>query len=255
MALDSCLQWKTSTASCGVVVGCDHHQEWLLKWWWSHYSKTNHLPVTFFDFGMTMSARKWCARHGSLVSFSLPKGFLSSKNPFPLPSHWPKRWADTVRNQRLVWFTKAFSLLLTPYEKTVWIDLDCQCRKAVNSVFDFCDRESGFAVAVDDKNTVKKWKQMGFLAPTVTGYQTGVIAFVAQSKVITAWAEHCLLYRNNEYSEQTALSHTIAKKKWPISLLSSDYNWLTPEQEHPSAVIAHYGGEERKVHLIRELKF
>ena len=248
------LQWKNPTAQRGIVVGCDKHQEWLLKWWWNSYSKNNHLPVTFFDFGMTPSARNWCKKQGQVSSFSLPSGFLTKKEAFPLPCHWPKRWVNTVRDQRLIWFTKAFSLLKTPYEKTLWVDLDCQCRKTVDHVFDFCDQENGFAVALDDEDTVKQWKQMGFLLQNITGYQTGVIAFFSHSKVMTAWTEHCLLYRNVEYSEQTALSHMIAKKKWNIPLLPNDYNWLTPEREYSKTVIAHYGGEERKFHIIRELK-
>ncbi len=253
--MNDLLHWAACQTKRGVIVGCDAGSEWLLKWWWRHYTAHNSFPVVFFDFGMTQSARLFCEKKGEVFPLSLPKSFFHSAELFPLPSCWPSHWKKTVQRRRKLWFTKAFALLKTPFEETVWLDLDCQCRGLIQGLFSHCHKNKGFAVALDEPHTVECWKRFGLLLPHVVGYQAGVVAFRHGAPAISKWACHCLTYRNSEYSEQTALSHTIAKHRWKVSLLPSIYNWLTPEQENEEALIAHYGGDERKFHLIRDSTF
>ena len=37
----------------GIIVASDMQQEWLLPWWWEHYTRFNSFPVAFIDFGMS----------------------------------------------------------------------------------------------------------------------------------------------------------------------------------------------------------
>lgn len=250
------LKWKKPIASRGVITGCDQEREWLLKWWWAHYTRTNKLPVTFIDFGMSQSANAWCKKRGRVIHSTLPVGLLKGKETFPLPSNWPEDWAKTVRRQRPIWFAKVFSLLQTPYEETLWLDNDCRCNGAVDQVFDICNRESGFSVSLDEPLTIKRWKKMGLLLPHANGYQAGVIAFFHRSQVMSAWAERCFSHGSTEYSEQTALSHTIADANLTIPLLPSCYNWLDSCRDYPKeTIVVHYGGEKRKTYLIKEMSF
>jgi len=54
------LSWGEKGYGNGVVVAANGTQEWLLKWWWDHYSKNSDFPVTFFDLGKSKSARNFC---------------------------------------------------------------------------------------------------------------------------------------------------------------------------------------------------
>ena len=69
------------------------------------------------------------------------------------------------------------------------------------------------------------------------------------------WAENCILKHKTEYSDQTSLSHTLSDESFHISLLPEYYNWLDAKRVHPQAKIVHYGGEEHKIQLMKELEF
>ncbi len=51
----------------GILIGCDRNQEWLLPWWWDHYSAHNAYPVAFADFGMSKKALAWCREKGKML--------------------------------------------------------------------------------------------------------------------------------------------------------------------------------------------
>src|SRR5689334_9119639 len=61
-------QSKPDSSGCfGVIVGCDLYQEWLLLWWWSHYSSHNAIPVAFVDMGMSEEGALWCKERGEYI--------------------------------------------------------------------------------------------------------------------------------------------------------------------------------------------
>ena len=63
----------------GIVVGADLTQEWLLPWWWSHYSRFNSLPVAFIDFGMSDEMKKWCQERGELIPLPVADIFVAKR--------------------------------------------------------------------------------------------------------------------------------------------------------------------------------
>ncbi len=65
----------------GILIGCDQNQEWMLEWWWAHYSRHNCYPVAFVDFGMSQEAKKWCQSKGHWISLDAPKNFVFPKTP------------------------------------------------------------------------------------------------------------------------------------------------------------------------------
>lgn len=233
----------------GVVIGCDNNQEWLLKWWWNHYRKSNSLPVTLFDFGMSASARKWCKSHFDVIPFPPPS--VSCVDSL-FPASWSREWKEKAKKERSMWFAKALSLLRTPYLETIRLDLDCACLKNIEGAFSFSKSPGQIALALDEEKRIEEWKMLGFLRPRAKGYQAGVIVYTFGSVVIEQWAQYIFSSHASEYSDQTALNHVIADFDFDVSLLPSSYNWLYPERGVGEAVIVHYGGEERKIWLIRE---
>ena len=233
----------------GVLTGCDERQEWMLKCWWDHYSKTNSHPVTFFDFGMSKSARLWCEKRGHTISFSLSNTFMKENEPFPLPKTWTPKQKSGALSQRKIWFTKAFSLLQTPYENSLWTDLDCQVKGSLTPLL----RWGSFGVAEDYFETSKEWKKVGYLPQDAVGYQAGVIVFKRHSPIINAWLKNCYLNRKEDFSDQSILSKTLHHQPFSFHSIPSIYNWIDPEKENPDAVIVHHAGNILKRKILKEL--
>ena len=80
------LKWETSNfiGGDGVLTGCDENHEWMLKWWWKHYTSSNTLPVTFLDFGMSKSAQIWCKKRGLVIPVNMEESALYSKEKLPI---------------------------------------------------------------------------------------------------------------------------------------------------------------------------
>ena len=66
--------------SSGILVATDKQIEWMLPWWWHHYSKHNRYPVVFVDLGMTETAKAWCRQRGKLISLECPKNLVVPKD-------------------------------------------------------------------------------------------------------------------------------------------------------------------------------
>ena len=100
----------------GIIVGCDKAQEWLLPWWWQHYSKLNSYPVAFADFGMTEKAIAWVSERGRYIK--LPAAA-------PLKEVSPERpeFRERTQEKRGAWFKKPLACLYSPFPESLWIDL------------------------------------------------------------------------------------------------------------------------------------
>lgn len=199
---------------------------------------------------MSKSARMWCEQKGKVISFVLPPFFLQEKRPFSFPKTWHPSKVDYVTNRRHIWFTKAFSLFQTPYDKTIWIDLDCEVKKSVQPLFDFCENTSGFAITYDVDHTTKEWKDDGLLSPDAEGHQVGVFSFKRKSPVLNKWIQSCYDNHHQELSEQTCLNHVLKKENFDITIFSKKYNWVYLDNSHPDATILHYAGPWPKRELL-----
>lgn len=233
------------------MTGCNAEQEWMLKWWWKHYSKHNDYPVTFCDFGMSPSAKRWCASKGKVLSFD--------PTTIPVTNHthsdWGTKASQSVWNRRAVWFAKALILKNTPYEKTVWTDLDCEVLKSIAPLFELAESKDGFAIAYDNEENAHLARKNKIIDSKTPMLQVGVLAFKKNSPIIPAWIDYCMQNLDTEISEQTALSHLQAKKPFDITILSNKYNWLVPENSSPHTVINHHTGASRKRKLLAEMEF
>ncbi|MEM7174414.1 MAG: hypothetical protein AAF443_00590 [Chlamydiota bacterium] len=268
------------TAQRGVVIGCDQQQEWLLKWWWNHYVEQNTFPVTLFDFGISCAARLWCQKRLNVVSFPPPRSLFLSKGQltcisklaeeeawpssssnrpsgsFSAPSRhilWPNRVAHYVWAVRPIWFAKAFCLARSPYQETLWLDLDCEVKQSLSLLFASSSLGDGFALTRDAPHYVAAFQKCGALRAGVQGYQAGVIAFHRSSPVLHSWIDACYTLCNQEFSEQSTLSHLLHRSRFAFTSLAEDNNWLFPEIANPKAVIIHHTGASSKRRLMEKL--
>jgi hypothetical protein len=277
----------------GIIVGADQRQEWLLPWWWSHFSKYNRLSVAFFDFGLSPSMREWCSQRGILLSLPKSPIFVKDRDevdPLKVES-WEKRYPDTFWEARNGWFKKPLACAHTPYQRTAWIDLDCEVVGSLTGLLGACDSAPCIALAKDRFAAIPKEIQESASskeAPQIfcseraavpegtTGvrakngeesrrgmdrslnhegyiYNSGVIAFQKEHPLILDWARQAVT-RNGEFrGDQDLLSQIIFEQKVEVHLLPPEYNWPVGCGEEPGVMIYHWLGEAAKAVLRNQV--
>ncbi len=223
----------------GIVVGADLTQEWLLPWWWKHYSTCNSYPVAFVDFGMSEKMKAWCREHGELIPLLVADVFVAERHEIdPVlvgemegacgKNFWPCRHA---------WFKKPLACLQSPFRTSIWIDLDCQVRGSISKLFDCC--EGSLAIAVDSCHPLS--------------YNSGVMVFKHGLNVIETWADHAF-ERNHEFrGDQDLLSAIIDEQNVTITEIPAIYNWSRCNQSNPEAVILHWHGPQGKSEITHQI--
>lgn len=237
----------------GVLTGCDQRQEYLLKWWWKHYSKHNTYPVTFCDFGMSLSARKWCESKGNVIEQKTVPLKNLSKNVENAP------WKDTLFplmwNHREAWFQKAFAQLQSPYQNSIWLDLDCEVKKNLMPLYNMVQTGDGFAIAHYELSETEKAHKRKLIRSEVTGVQAGVFAYRKDSPVIPAWIDWCKANHSHDFSDESCLSHLLHEKNYDIAYMSRNFNWTQVEIANQQALILHHASATRKRNLLPRISF
>ncbi len=227
--------------NAGILVGCDETQEWLLSWWWEHFTAHNNIPVTFIDFGMSKASLSWCASKGDVIPLSsslIPsvKTSLSEKRI----AEWENQYGKEVWQARCTWFKKPEALLLTPYEKTLWIDLDCEVLGSLEPLFAYADGTAELAIAREPNK--------GFDHEHIT-YNSGVIAYHSASSLVKKWAEQVPSTTALYLGDQDLLSALIATEKPKIYELPPEYNWRMSQGLNLNALIIHWAGTWGKTYI------
>ncbi|MBS0616139.1 MAG: hypothetical protein JSR58_06275 [Verrucomicrobia bacterium] len=212
----------------GVIVGCDAHMEWMLPWWWSHYSKFNHLPVAFVDWGMSEMGREFCAKRGMLLDLQGSFDFIRSGETVEphLAESWEEAYAGDVWGPRQSWFRKPFAMAQTPFERTLWVDLDCEVIGSLSHLFNKIHPHSGIAIAQEEGR----------------GYNSGVVVYHRDSLLLKQWMDGCIHFNHTFMSDQDVLSFIIESDHIEIALLPEEYNWRMKHGISLDAVIIHWVG-------------
>lgn len=236
----------------GVLVGCDLNQQWLLLDWYSYLQKHNpDIPIAFGDLGMSEDGRKWCKNRGMLIPASqipLPPPPKSQKRGWP---YGGDRWLqeglmpDVSLSERSVLFRKPLLMKQSPFERTLYLDLDCQVLGSLSSLFSI--RLGPTKMALRTANDFYEMKAMGTRKSMfIKSYNSGVMLFENNSRLLDFWI---FLLDMEIYSfsyDDRLLSFAISKYEMPVTRLALKYNWLYHWGPNPKAVIRHWIGEVGK---------
>jgi hypothetical protein len=215
----------------GILVGCDLLQEWLLPWWWDGYCAQSSAPVAFADFGMSKEARGWCEARG--VVFSCGKTFAASDKERIDPrlrEDW-ERGRGELWESRSAWFKKPLACQRSPFQRSVWIDLDCEIKAPLEDLFSYCEHPSGMSLC----------KQLH--TPTI--YNSGVICFRRGCSLIDRWAATAEQFNHLFSGDQELLSCLIFAGKEPVGELPKRYN-CSRLDDLAGASIIHWHGAHGK---------
>lgn len=232
-----CTKWPSRPAySQGILCGTDQAQEWLLPWWWSRLRDHNHHPVAFCDFGMSDEARSWCRERGELIKLAFFSKEAAPKENFSSDfiQEWEKNYTDAVWHLRHAWFKKPLACLQSPFQRSLWLDLDCEVLGPLDDLFDFCCAESQIGIMREFAHSHHPRFHPEAL------YNSGVIVFEHNAPLIEKWACGAIELTDRFGGDDVLISHLINVLKIPVEEIPEIYNWRISQGINLNAVIWHW---------------
>ena len=249
------LRWAPTTAHKGVLTGVDANQEWLLPLWLKAIKKHTSLPITFVDFGMSASAKAWCTKQGTLISSLDETPFIKGKRSLCpiLAKFWQRIYPGDVWKARSIWFKKPLALLKTPYEQTLWLDVDCQVRCDLAPVFAPLEKGCGIALCRTSPCYERSSQVVGLAHKEEKTFNSGVITYKKGEKLIATWAKLCLEKNEHFLGDENALNRAIFQNQKGVFELPLKYNLPYFMQEEHEGAIIHYLSGRGKTLLLKSL--
>lgn len=223
----------------GVLTGCDSNHEWMLKWWWDHYRASNSFPVTFIDFGMSLSAKLWCQKRGGLVSVS--KSWTTSP---------PENASLYACAKRAVWLSKPEALLKSPYQTTIWIDIDAKVKKSLSPLFAICPRDT-IALCPEIDFRANAERRANLIPEKAISYNTGVIVYPKTVPLLLEWVKASK--RCRALGDQDLLSRLIFEKNVSVKVFPKTFHRIYPHSDDQDVVIYHYASKIGQTALLEDL--
>lgn len=232
----------------GILVATTSHLEWLLPWWWMNYKAHNRLPVAFVDLGMGTGAKKWCRERGEVISLEVPDCSVFGRDRVDpkMAILWEKVLGTGVWDVRLKWFKKPFAFAHSPFLQTVWLDLDCEVRGSLDSLFSYCRNEAGIALAREADALQQGFQALGFTLPGEVVYNTGVVVYQKGAPILDCWIEEVKKSNQCYISDQEALSRLLFLEKPSFKELPPHCNWDRGLGPNAEALIFHWHGQKGK---------
>ncbi len=229
----------------GILAAANEGQAWLLEWWWKNYSRFNRLPVTFVDLGLSSKTKRWCEERGECIPLTSYPLKIAEKGQIDeaLLKEWNFFYGQTDWNKRPFFFQKPLSFLLSPYQKTLWLDIDCEVRSDLSEVFAYIG-DSGICLSEDLTLSATQRKSI---------YNSGVIGFSHGHPLILEWARRAFDQNAYFHSDQELLSHLICSGNEPFSLLPSIYQWSHYHGDNALARVVHWHGIKGKTAIRHQI--
>jgi hypothetical protein len=227
----------------GVIVASDAKGEWLLPWWWERYASTNTLPVAFIDLGMTTKALSWCENKGQIIPCA-KKECISNLSEVQ-SQKWTEVYGSSYISSREAWFQKPHACLLSPFQETLWIDIDCEVLSPVDEAFAYLQAECAvwYGSSLSVPSGLEKMAEAGTLC------NSGVIAFKKNSLLIKEWAKRAEEQADQYFGDECILSTLIYEFPESVTYLPEEYNWRMSRGVPLQAKIIHWKGEWGKKYI------
>lgn len=234
--------WSDNPQGQGVLVAADERAEWLLPWWWSRYTCHNSYPVCFIDFGMSRFGKSFCETKGEIIPFDIT--IPSSINQC---EDWEAIYGKTLWQSRTSWLKKPFAMMRTPFERTLWLDLDCEILTSLSPLFDL---KGGFCIAHETPGAIRLEKERKIIYEDEELYNSGVIVYKHGSPIFPAWAKKILEQTDIFWGDQNALARVIYEQKFPVEVIDEAFNWrMSSCGFHLRAAIVHWVGPWGKEYI------
>ena len=225
----------------GVLIGSDLTLEWALPWWWERYQEHNSHPVAFIDLGLSFEMKDWCKERGQLIPLRVV-GF-AEEAPLEVTKQWEKEAGKQFWDCRDAWFKKPLACLKSPFDRTLWIDVDCEIRGSLTPLFEYASKSVGFAMAFEQNPYSANYPL----------YNSGVIAFQKNHQLLHLWAEWSMNKNRLFRGDQEIFSYIVHEQKIKIDEIPPIYNWSRRNPDRSDAVIQHWHGNHGKFVIRTQL--
>ncbi len=213
---------KRPVDSC-ILLMADHRQEWLLPWWIENWQRVApHLPVAVVDLGLSDEAKSSLPKNVSFLHLDLPRDEFD--NP---------------------WFYKPFAIAQSPFEFTLFVDLDCELRRDPALALSWA--RQGIVLG-RDRHPMGKYRKLfreGFF------FNSGLIAVSRDNPIIEAWCRDTRKLHDKLRSDQEILNLTLCEEEAEIVALPEHFHQLRLDGDHPEATVMHWTGDTGKRHIRR----
>jgi hypothetical protein len=244
------IKWKKNKEEKGILVAFDATFQPLILWWYKSLRKYSSLPIAFINLGnISENVKNWCKKNGYYYDLQkYVKNFKKIKIPQKYKNQWAEQISGDVASVRPYWFTKPVALMTTPFEKTLYLDIDCQVNADINDFF-LCLDEYELAL-------VKYVFQESFSynKKNITIFNSGVIGYKTKAKIIEEWAELSLKFKHDFLGDQDLLSDIIHENKYVPKILPMEWNWQRLPLLNENAKILHHCGGLAKSKLFETIK-
>lgn len=228
-------------AEKGFIVAADQTLEWLLPWWWERYTKYNDFPVTFVDLGLSKEMKNWCKKQGHYIRLPVPDVFVVDPKE-DLEKIMKEELGPNFSISRNAWFKKPLSCLQSPYELSVWMDIDCEIKGSLHSIFSLPLPSSGIALA------------QKYCIDYPCDINSGVILFQRGIPIMEAWAKEALKNNQPYVGDENILYDFMMRGEVYIENLPHIYNWSRRFDHNPDALVIHWHGRHGKSFISHQLQ-
>lgn len=247
--IESFTSWRTDNLlnTDGIIIASDTALEKWIPWWISNYSKYNNYPITIVDLGMSVDMRAWCEKRGEVISLNVPIDLLKNRLPlFPIKLSKKSKLRPL---KRYCWFRKPFTLLQSPYRRTIWADLDCLVLGKLDALFDYANNPFKVSVGLDNRvSKIRKKLEAGVLKPGGKNFNTGVIVYQHGADLIKQWVISIIEMEGYFLGDQDIFSRLVGDLGIDLPIIPKEYNWLVPESGlNNEAVILHFLEESKNM--------
>ncbi|MDN3504538.1 MAG: hypothetical protein P0S95_03050 [Rhabdochlamydiaceae bacterium] len=212
--------------SIGIITYSNQKYEWMLPWWTHHLQLHTPFPIAYIDNGLSDKMKQWCIDKGTLIPFTSqidikPKESIS----LTLQKQWESQYFGNVWLNRLSWHVKPEILRLSPFDITLYLDIDCEVKKPIFELFHI-DHE--FAICEEPLGKAR--------------YNSGVILYNKNSKVLDLWHERSQRENHLYMGDEDLLSEILEEQSNMYITLNSQYNCRPKSENQDSASIIHHVG-------------
>jgi len=229
----------------GIIIGGDSNIEYLIPIWFDVYKKTNDYPITFFDFGLSLEMKTFCKKHFDVIS-------IDELNPsLDLPIHledqikWELLYSSNFYHFRKSWFKKPQACSLSPYDYSIWIDLDCLVYTSLSAIFEGLNGPI-LSLREEGADQILLEQELNINLPNEITYNSGVILFSKLHPVIELWAKKSMQEAHRFIGDQHILSRILFENSFEVKVLPKEYNWSYSWGQNNQIKIHHFHGIGKK---------
>lgn len=217
-----------SREKTGALIVCDESHEWLLPWWFENFRIHNSLPVCVIDIGLSSRARRNCRTDSDVDLITVSD----------LPSF------DKA------WYLKPFAMRLSPFPRTLYIDMDCEVRCSVTPLF---QTPRDYLLIAKDKYLM--FEVRALFEPDCY-FNSGVIGY-SNSRAITslldAWCDLIIQQHKRFRGDQEILNLLLYTQLNTVVELPGKYNRLRLDGDCEDTAIMHWTGPKGKEEIKRQI--